>query len=31
MVKTRVTLEIEDRQRPAVIADILSLYVVEEP
>jgi acyl dehydratase len=31
MVKTRVTLEIEDRQRPAVIAEILSLYVVEVP
>lgn len=31
MVKTRVTLEIENRRHPAVIADILSLYVVEEP
>ena len=31
MVKTRVTLGIENRRRPAVIADILSLYVVEEP
>jgi len=31
MVKTRVTLEIENRRRPAVIADILSLYVVEAP
>ena len=31
MVKTRVTLEIEDRRRPAVVADILSLYVVEVP
>lgn len=31
MIKTRVTLEIENRQRPAVIADILSLYVVEVP
>jgi len=31
MVKTRVTLEIENKQRPAVIADILSLYVVEVP
>ena len=29
MVKTRVTLEIEGRQRPAVVAEILSLYVVE--
>lgn len=29
MVKTRVTLEIENRQRPAVVADILSLYVVD--
>ena len=29
MVKTRVTLEIENKRRPAVIADILSLYVVE--
>ncbi|HEY5775478.1 MAG TPA: MaoC family dehydratase [Xanthomonadales bacterium] len=31
MVKTSVTLEVEDRQRPAVIAEILSLYVVEMP
>jgi acyl dehydratase len=31
MVKTRATLEIEGRKRPAVIADILSLYVVEAP
>mgnify|MGYP001553575033 FL=1 len=31
MVKTRVTLEIENRRRPAVVADILSMYVVEEP
>ena len=30
MVKSRVTLEIEDRQRPAVVAEMLSLYVVEE-
>lgn len=30
MVRTRVTLEIENRRRPAVIAHILSLYVVEE-
>ena len=29
MVKTRATLEIEDMRRPAVIADLLSLYVVE--
>lgn len=29
MVKTRVTLEIENRRRPAVVADILSLYVVD--
>lgn len=29
MVKTRVTLEIENRRRPAVVADILSMYVVE--
>ncbi len=29
MVKTKVTLEIEGRRRPAVVADILSLYVVE--
>jgi len=29
MVKSRVTLEIEGRQRPAVVAEILSLYVVE--
>lgn len=29
MVKTKVTLEIENRRRPAVVADILSLYVVE--
>ena len=29
MVKSRVTLEIEGRQRPAVIAEMLSLYVVE--
>ncbi|MDH4020321.1 MAG: MaoC family dehydratase [Xanthomonadales bacterium] len=28
MVKTKVTLEIENRKRPAVVADILSLYVV---
>jgi acyl dehydratase len=31
MVKTRVTLEIENRRRPAVVADILSMYVVEGP
>ena len=31
MVKTRVTLEIENKRRPAVNADILSLYVVEAP
>lgn len=31
MVKTRVTLEIENRRRPAVIADLLSLYLVESP
>jgi acyl dehydratase len=31
MVKTRATLEIEGRKRPAVVADILSLYVVEAP
>jgi acyl dehydratase len=31
MVKTRVSLEIEDSQRPAVIAYFLSMYVVEEP
>lgn len=31
MVKSRVTLEIEGRQRPAVIAEILSLYVIEVP
>ena len=30
MVKTRVTIEIENIDRPAVSADILSLYVVEE-
>ena len=30
MVKSRVTLEIEDRQRPAVVAEMLSLHVVEE-
>jgi len=29
MVKTKVTLEIEGRRRPAVVANILSLYVVE--
>jgi len=29
MVKTRVTLEIENRRRPAVVAELLSLYVVE--
>ena len=29
MIKTRVTLEIENRRRPAVVADILSLYVVD--
>lgn len=29
MVKTKVTLEIEGRRRPAVVADILSLYVIE--
>lgn len=28
MVKTKVTLEIENIKRPALIADILSLYVV---
>ena len=31
MVKTRVTLEIENRRRPAVVADILSMYVLEVP
>lgn len=31
MIKTRVTLEIENRRRPAVIADILSMYVLEVP
>jgi len=31
MVKTRVTLEIENRRRPAVIADMLSLYVIKTP
>ena len=31
MVKSRVTLEIENRRRPAVVADILSMYVVEAP
>ena len=31
MVKTRVTLEIENNRRPAVIAHLLSLYVVEHP
>lgn len=31
MVKIRATLEIEDRKRPAVVADILSMYVVEAP
>ena len=29
MVKTRATLEIENRERPAVVADMLSLYVVD--
>ena len=29
MVKTRVTLEIENIKRPALIAHILSLYVVD--
>jgi acyl dehydratase len=29
MVQTRVTLEIENNPRPAVTADLLSLYVVE--
>lgn len=29
MVNTKVTLEIENRQRPAMIANILSLYTVE--
>jgi len=29
MVKTRVSLEIEGRKRPAVVAEMLSLYVVE--
>lgn len=28
MVKTRVTLEIENRRRPAVVAEMLSLYLV---
>ena len=31
MVKIKATLEIENRQRPAVVADILSMYVVETP
>jgi len=30
MVKTTVTVEIENRERPALVAEILSLYVVEE-
>jgi len=30
MVRTRVTLEIENRRRPAMIAHILSLYIVEQ-
>ena len=30
MVKTRVTVEIENIERPALVAEILSLYVVEE-
>ena len=29
MVKTTVTLEIENSERPALVAEILSLYVVE--
>lgn len=29
MVKFKATLEIEDRKRPAVVAEILSMYVVE--
>ena len=28
LVKTRVTLEIENSRRPAVVADLLSLYVI---
>jgi len=31
MVKIKATLEIENRQRPAVVAEILSMYVVEAP
>jgi len=31
MVKTRVTLEIEGRKRPALVAEILSLYVIAVP
>lgn len=31
MVKLKATLEIEDRKRPAVVAEILSMYVVETP
>lgn len=30
MVKTHVTLEIENSRRPAVTADLLSLYVVDQ-
>jgi acyl dehydratase len=31
LVKSKVTVEIENEERPALIAEILSLYIVEEP
>jgi acyl dehydratase len=31
LVKSKVTVEIENEERPALIAETLSLYIVEEP
>lgn len=31
LIKSLVTIEIENEQRPALIAEILSLYIVKEP
>ena len=31
LIKSMVTIEIENEQRPALIAEILSLYIVKEP
>jgi acyl dehydratase len=31
LVKSTITVEIENEQRPALVAEILSLYIVKEP